>query len=165
MTGVFSWQPGVGLVGRYQLLFLRSDRYGGREQLPVHVVLAPKFNQEPTPRMGIDLPGSEAVVFQPFVMAGWAVDRAASGGTGVDAIHVWAYPDPGSGTSPIFLGAATYGDARPDVGAVFGSQFTNSGYSLTGSGLAPGAYDLVVYAHSAVTGTFNNAQAVRITIN
>jgi hypothetical protein len=55
------------------------------------------------------------------------------------------------------------GGSRPDVGNVYGSQFTNSGHNLAASGLSSGTYDVVVYAHSTVTGTFNQALVVRIT--
>ena len=44
---------------------------------------------------------------------------------------------PGSGVAPIFLGAAAYGVARNDVAALFGSRFTNAGYSHAVNGLAP----------------------------
>ena len=49
---------------------------------------------------------------QPLEVRGWAVDGSATSGTGVDAVHVWAYPAAGN---PVFLGAATYGLSRPDV--------------------------------------------------
>jgi subtilisin len=115
-------------------------------------------------RMAIDTPTGGAAATQPFAIAGWAIDQGATSGTGVDAVHIWAYPNPGSGTPPVFLGAASYGGVRPDVGAAFGAQFTNSGYGLMVRGLAPGPYQLVAYAHSTVTGTFNNAQAVTVTV-
>jgi hypothetical protein len=115
--------------------------------------------------MAIDTPPANAVVIQPFPLAGWALDLAAAGGTGVDTVHVFAFPNPGSGAAPIFLGAATYGIARPDIGGIFGPQFTNSGYSLTVSTLPPGIYQIVVFARSTVTGTFNNSRAVVVTVN
>lgn len=65
---------------------------------------------------------------------------------------------------PLFLGVATYGGERPDVGSLFGGQFAAPGYGLTVESLPPGVYDLIVYAHSTVTGTFNNAQVVRVTV-
>jgi hypothetical protein len=114
------------------------------------------------PAMAIDAPASGATRTQPFTIAGWAIDRGAPSGAGVDAIHVWAWPS--GGGPPLFVGAATYGAARPDVGALFGSRFTNSGYGLTASGLPPGTYDIVVYAHSTVTGEFNNSQRVAMTV-
>ena len=51
-----------------------------------------------------------------------------------------------------------------NVGAVYGSQFTASGYSLNVSGLTVGQqYIIGVYAHSTVTGTFNQSRFVTIT--
>ena len=38
------------------------------------------------------------------------------------------------------------------MGAFYGTRFTNSGYGLTASGLAPGYYQINVYAHSTVSG-------------
>ena len=60
-------------------------------------------------------------VGQPMQVSGWAVDGAATSGTGMDAVHVYAHPAAGS---PVFLGAATYGVSRPDIGASLGSRFT-----------------------------------------
>jgi glucose/arabinose dehydrogenase len=114
-------------------------------------------------QMAVDIPAPGATVARPFRIAGWALDRAAASGTGVDVIDVWAYPIAGGG--PIYLGGASYGGSRPDVGGVFGSQFTNSGFNLTATVAAPGGYDIVVFARSTVAGTFNNARVVRITVN
>jgi glucose/arabinose dehydrogenase len=117
------------------------------------------------PRMVNDVPVNGASNLPThFTLSGWALDLAASSGTGVDTIHVWAYPNPGSGTPPVFLGAAAYGTSRPDVGAAFGAQFTNTGYSLAVSNLAVGVYQLVVFAHSTVSGIFDNAAAVNVTV-
>ena len=117
------------------------------------------------PRMWIDMPGTGAKL-QPLRIAGWAIDLAAATGSGVDTVHVWAYPNPGSGTPAIFLGAAWYGGDRPDIAAAFGQdRFRLSGYDLTTSvALAPNTYQVVVFAHSTVTGTFNQAQTVNIEI-
>ena len=115
------------------------------------------------PQLAIDTPVAGAVLVQPFVVRGWAIDLAAPTGPGVDAVHIHAFP--ASGGPPVFLGIASYGAARPDIGAAFGAQFTNSGYELTASGLAPGTYDLVVFARSTATGTFNNARSVRASVS
>ena len=64
----------------------------------------------------------------------------------------------------IFLGAATYGGQRPDVGAYYGSRFTPSGYGLSVSGLSPGTYQLVVFGHSTVTDAFTNVRTVTVTV-
>jgi hypothetical protein len=117
----------------------------------------------PNPLMAIDGPPALSTQTQPFLTAGWALDFGAGVGPGVDAVHVWAVRV--SDGAQTFLGAASYGSPRSDVGTMFGSTFTNSGYALSISGLAAGTYDLFVYAHSTVTGTFNQVQAVRVTVN
>jgi len=116
------------------------------------------------PVMSLESPASGAAT-QPLVISGWAVDLAEPSGTGVDAIHVYAYPNPGSGQPPVFLGSAPYGASRPDVAAAFGDRFRTSGFSLIASGLTPGlTYQIVAYARSTVNGTFNNASAADVTL-
>jgi subtilisin len=112
--------------------------------------------------MSIDTPLSRTVG-QPFVLAGWAVDVDAAAGSGIDAIHVWAFPS--SGGAPIFVGVAAYGGTRPDVGVAFGAQFANAGYNLIVSDLPPGTYQLVAYAHSSVTGSFNTSIATVVVVS
>lgn len=123
-------------------------------------------NVAPSARVVVDLPRQGEVLTQPFDVAGWAFDGAAPSGTGIDVVHVWAFPNPAADPTgqPVFLGAAALGDPRPDVAAYFGAQFLPSGYHLTVNSLsrAPGAaYDLIVYAHSAVSGSWN-AQRVAV---
>jgi hypothetical protein len=117
-----------------------------------------------TPMMSLDIPGRNTTVAQPFAIGGWAFDGGSTTGSGVDAIHVWAYPNPGSGAPPVFVGATTAAWPRADVGAYYGSRFTNSGFGLVVSGLRPGLYQLTVFAHSTATGTFNNARSVVVTV-
>jgi glucose/arabinose dehydrogenase len=112
-------------------------------------------------QMAIDIPARSSTVGLPFAVAGWAFDAGAVSGTGVDTIHVWAYP--AAGGAPVFLGVPALGGGRPDVGAVFGSQFNSSGYNLLVTSLAAGTWDIVVYVHSSVSGTFDIAQVVRVT--
>jgi hypothetical protein len=115
------------------------------------------------PRMYIDTPGASAVIATSFMVAGWAIDPDAASGSGVDVVQAWAYPNPGSGAAAVFVGTATLGISRPDVAAAFGPAGASSGYGLIAT-LAPGTYDLVVFAHSAVTATFNQSQVVRVTV-
>lgn len=116
--------------------------------------------QRPAALIAIDTPGP-GTVSSPFTVAGWAADpSAAGGGPGIDAVHVWAYPS--SGAPPVFVGAAAYGAARPDVAAFLGSPFLHSGYGLTAS-LPAGTYTLVVFARSIDTRQFSS-QTVRITV-
>jgi hypothetical protein len=115
------------------------------------------------PRMNVDVPSNNARVLSTgFTVAGWALDLSAATTTGVDTVHVWAYP--ASGANPVFVGAASYGTSRPDVGAAFGkSIFNGSGFVLNAT-LAPGTYDLAVFARSTVAEAFNNTQLVRVTV-
>ena len=161
-TGVFTWQPGVGYVGNYDLIFVRRD--GGRvhERQDVRVVLHAKGSGFVGPQVVIDAPTSQADVAQPFVLAGWAADPGAAEGTGIATLHAWAYPL--AGGAPVFVGAATYGGARPDVAAVHGEQFRNAGYGLVVQGLAHGNYDLAVFAWSTEVGDFVPAKTVRVTV-
>jgi hypothetical protein len=94
-------------------------------------------------------------------VAGWAIEVGAATGTGVDAVHVWAYPS--SGGAPLLVGVASYGAARPDVGAIFGSRYTPSGFDVTGS-LPAGTYTIVAFAHSTTTNSFAGVQSVRVTV-
>lgn len=114
------------------------------------------------PYMSIEVPAPSTSVNQTFSMSGWAIDYAAASGTGVSTLHVWAYPNPGSGQAPIFLGVPAFGN-RGDVAAQFGSEFLNSGWSLTAT-LAPGTYQLYVAVWSTVTNSFNQAQTVVFTV-
>jgi hypothetical protein len=118
--------------------------------------------------MSIDAPSPEATITTPtFGIGGWAIDRRAPTGTGVGALHVYAYPNAGAGQA-IFLGVATMGISRPDVGSLYGSRFNTSGYVLNvtsaAKGLTPGVYNIVVWAQSTFTGTFTTNAVVRVTI-
>jgi hypothetical protein len=109
------------------------------------------------------VPDDHATSTSPLLIGGWAIDLGASTGTGMDAVHVWAFPNPGSGAAPVFLGAADYGVQRDDVGAIFGSRFAPSGFGLLAS-MAPGTYLLAVFGHSTVTNSFNVVRTRTVTI-
>ena len=144
--------------GEYQLIAfafsVRTGQFSIARTVPVTI--------RASPWLVVDTPQDGSSVSTPFTIAGWALDAAAATGTGVDAVHVWAYPT--AGGAPVFAGAGALGDARPDVGAFFGAQFANAGFHLEVSTLAPGTYTLVVYGHSAVTGAFSVEQHVRVTV-
>jgi glucose/arabinose dehydrogenase len=111
------------------------------------------------PRMFVDAPKSGSAVSQPFHVQGWGLDFGAvpGAGTGVDVVQVQAFPSAGG---PAVTFGTSYGLARPDVGAVFGSQFTNSGYRAVVTGLVPASYRFVVSLHSTVTNTFVASKTV-----
>ncbi len=161
-TGQFTWAPGVGFVGRYDLVFVRwvGARPVARQE--VRVILAPKGSGHVGVQVAIDTPRSQQNVGQPFELAGWAADLDAATGTGIDTLHVWAYPS--TGGAPVFLGTPTLGGVRPDVSAVHGNQFREAGFGLTVQGLNAGSYDLAVFPWSNVTGAFAPPHVVHVTV-
>ena len=128
----------------------------------VRIILAPKGSGAVGPQVVIDAPRSQQDVAQPFVLGGWAADLNATTGTGIATVHAWAYPL--TGGPPVFLGAASYGGARPDVAAVHGDEFRDSGFGLVVQGLAHGHYDLAVFAWSTEVADFVPAKVVRVTV-
>jgi len=161
-TGVFTWAPGVGFVGAYDLVFVRWAGARAVARQDVRLILAPKGSGHVGPQIVIDTPRSQQDVGQPFLLGGWAVDLAADVGTGIETLHAWAYPL--TGGPPVFVGAAVYGGPRPDVAAVHGEQFRDAGYGFLVQGLAHGNYDLAVFAWSRVSGGFVPAKLVRVTV-
>src|SRR5205085_1481841 len=63
-------------------------------------------------KIWLDTPSPNQTTSQNLTIGGWAVDLGASTGTGVDAVHVYAYPTSGPA---ILVGVATYGTSRPDI--------------------------------------------------
>jgi hypothetical protein len=167
-TGEFTWMPGVGFYGAYDLTFVdwRDDRAVARQD--VRITLNARGSNRVGPQTLIDVPGTGRVfrTGEAFYVGGWAADLDSTFGTGVDTVHVWAYPIDASGKAldPIFLGPAIYGGARPDVGAIYGDRFAGTGYGIIVNGLPPGTYDLAVFAFSTVVNNFTPAKVVRIVV-
>jgi hypothetical protein len=152
-------------AGSYRILVEARSTVTGRydaQQSADVTVTAPGA----TPYSALDSPAPDATVGASFNVEGWAVDVGATSGTGVDAVHIWAFPINGNtlGTG-VFLGEATLGGARPDVGAILGSQFTNSGFSGVGSGLPAGRWRIAAYPHSSVSGTFSAPRFSDVTVD
>ncbi len=161
-TGHFTWAPPAGFVGRYDLVFVRWAESRAMARHEVRVILAPKGRGHVGVQVAIDTPRAGQEVLQPFVLAGWAADLDAAVGTGIDTLHVWAYP--ATGGAPVFLGTPALGGVRPDVAAVHGDQFFASGFGLALQGLIPGTYDLAVFPWSSVTGGFAPPSIVQVTV-
>jgi hypothetical protein len=161
-TGAFTWAPGVGFIGPYDFVFMRSQRGRMISRHDVRIVLHPKHSGMTGVQLAIDTPQPQQDVVQPFAVAGWTADLAAPDGTGIGTVHVWAYPL--AGGPPVFLGAASYGTSRPDVAALHGERFGDSAFGLIVQGLPPGAYDLAVFAWSTEKGDFAPARTVRVTV-
>jgi hypothetical protein len=161
-TGVFTWAPGVGFVGAYDLVFVRWNGAAAVARHEVRIILEPKSSHLVGPQVVIDAPRSQQDVGQPFHLGGWAADFNAASGTGIATLHAWAYPL--TGGPPVFLGATGYGGRRPDVAAAHGEEFAESGFGLTVQGLTPGNYDLAVFAWSTERGGFVPPRTVRVTV-
>ena len=90
-----------------------------------------------------------------MTISGWAVDMSKPTGTGVDQVQVWCVnASTGTGT---FLGTATYGLPRNDVGVFLGDfRFNPSGFSRTNTtSLASGTYYILVISHSIGAPSWN----------
>jgi N-acetylneuraminic acid mutarotase len=79
------------------------------------------------PMIAIDSPVPDATVRGGLTLTGWALDGTASGGSGVEEVHVYLDGGPGVG---VLLGAAQRGAPRPDVDAAYGRRDSNPGWSL-----------------------------------
>ena len=150
-------------AGSYDLVVFAHSTVTGtfNNSKSVRIAVLPPLSK---PRMAVDLPGVGQSISQNFRVSGWALDLASTSGTGVSNVDVWAYPV--AGGNALWVGSATLGTSRPDVGAAFGaSRYSASGFDLNVYGALPrGDYNLVVFARSSVIGSFNNAVSVRIKV-
>ena len=172
VTGIFVWQAGVGFVGTYDFVFIRSVSGQAVARRDVKIILNPMHSTRVGPQTVIDAPaargsdGTPSVVSKDgFAVTGWAADFSSTVDSGVDVVHVWAYPVNGGGANdPIFVGPALVNGSRPDVGALYGARFGKTGYGLVVNTLPPGIYDIAVFAYSTVSQTFAPAQIVRVIV-
>lgn len=77
------------------------------------------------PWVVVETPQNQAIAYQPFTISGWALDYAATANPGIDQVLVWAYPNLTSTEGGFSVGAATYGDARPDIGGQLAARGTS----------------------------------------
>ena len=122
------------------------------------VALKPAIAQAPF--IQVDGPASGSQMRQPFAISGFAIDPAAAN-PGITTIHAWAFSSTGQAR---FIGVANYGLSRPDVAAVYGPQFTASGYSINVKGLAPGNYLIGLYGWVNSTQNFTAVGSLSVTI-
>ena len=73
------------------------------------------------PRGSLDVPANGQVVAGTISVAGWAVDLAAHDGTAKDRVQIYL-----DGTQ---VASADPGQSHPEIGAAYGENFTNSGWS------------------------------------
>jgi hypothetical protein len=165
-TGEFTWMPGVGFYGVYDFVFVRWNDGVAAARQDVRITLNAKGSNRVGAQTIVDAPTAGARVGPAFLVGGWAADLDSPVDTGVSTVHVWAYPVDQSGNrrDPIFIGPAIYGGARPDVAAVYGDRFANSGYGIIVNTLPPGTYDIAVFAYSPMVNNFTPAKVVRVVV-
>jgi len=98
--------------------------------------------------MSIDSPAPNAHVGGTVQVSGWAINRHYGPNSGVDRVVLYLDDEARTGQ---YLGEATYGDYRPDVGNAFGDQrFDYSGFHFDwdSNSVPVGTHTLYVYAHS-----------------
>ncbi|HLH22542.1 MAG TPA: fibronectin type III domain-containing protein [Chloroflexota bacterium] len=99
----------------------------------------------------VDQPTEGAEVSARQRIAGWAVDRAAASGTGIEAVRVALDPAPDGGDDQLYM-PLVYGVPRADVAYTLGNpRFAISGFAQDWAavGTPPGRHRLVVQAKSA----------------
>ncbi len=112
----------------------------------------------PEPEMGVDLP-QELEMQLPFVISGWAIDRAAMAGTGVEVVQVLD-----GGCEGAVIGIAEYGLERPDIAELDGEQFRYSGWEFEVARLHLGERILAVRTQSYGAESYNQCRALPITV-
>lgn len=139
----------LALLLMAMLLAVGCTRSGGASSEP---------EPQSHPAMSVEMPASEQVS-QPFLVSGWAIDRAALEGTGVSVVQIMD-----EGCEGTVIGIAEYGIERTDVAANHGQQFLYSGWQFEVERLRPGEHTLAVRAKSTVAGDYNQCQAIQITV-
>ena len=120
-------------------------------------------DDEPEPGGFLDMPAAGQVLRGAFQVGGWAMDRRAVTGTGIDAVDLYARAGPNFTAPGTLLGHASYGHPRPDVAAQHGAQFTNTGFGMIAPGLPAGTYDIVASVRIVATGAWTTLAPNRVT--
>jgi hypothetical protein len=160
-AGQFTWNTGNVAPGTYWVYALASDALDARGAYSTGKIRVNSGGGSTNgdPLTVIEQPTNGATVNPSFTLSGWAIDRDAPSGSGVDYVQVYRRV---SGGSNVFLGNATRTN-RTDIASTYGSQFLNSGYTMNIASLAPGTYTMTVMAHSTVTNTFDT-KTVNVTV-
>lgn len=110
---------------------------------------------------------STATVAQPFKVTGFAIDTRATMGTGVTAVELYWVDNTGFH----LIGTATYGLPHQHIADALGSEFLNSGWEMTVSGIptsgtvpAGAGVSIQAFARSAVDASTLAAGATRVTV-
>lgn len=108
--------------------------------------------QVSAPRLEIDEPGGGQTVQGVVTVRGWAADMGSLNGAGVSDVHVRV--------NDTFIGAASYGETRPDVAGHLGdARFGATGYRITfdSRGFPNGNVTVQVAYRSAISGMWHSS--------
>lgn len=141
--GRFFWQAPAAFLGTFPLTFVDS---GGRVELEVTIV-EPMVDDNAA--LTITSPRAGANPNPVITVAGTARDPQTISGSGISAVHVWAYRKDVAAVPPQFLGEAT---------------LTDDHYTLTTAPLQPGTYEIAVFAWIARTASWAPATTVTIAV-
>ncbi len=167
-TGAFTWAPASASIGRYDLTFVRWSGGHAVARQDVRVTLNAEGQQ---PRRPADdhrrcrLAAGRFAAGDAFCVGGWAADLDSPDDTASAPCTCGRIRS--TRTAPArsdFIGPAIFGGARPDVAAVYGDRFLDSGYGIIVNGLAPGTYDIAVFAYSTVVNNFTAARVARVIV-
>jgi hypothetical protein len=130
-------------------------------QVPI-TVLPPAASPPPPPLNALVAPtGSERVSrkLDSFTIRGFALDPAATTGTGIDRVQV--YMDEPRFQGGTFVGEAQFGGSTPSAAAQFGPHFSEAGYriDIRPSDFTAGNHHVYIYARSSVSGLETQAVA------
>src|SRR5215471_19022615 len=163
-AGQYVWTTSNVPPGTYWIYAVVNDAWNVTARYSTGPLKVSSFTPPSEPMIAIDTPTPGQVLTSAFEVGGWALDHAAPSGTGVDDIQFYVHPN--TITTPgVFIGHGRVGLARADVGAVLGTQFTNSGYHYTITGMSPGNFVLEVQAHSTVTNAYTIVATVPFSVS
>jgi hypothetical protein len=146
-NGQFYWQPPVPYFGAFDLVFVsQNDGNLSRTNLTVTIV-DPTAGGDSEVTIASPRPGADPNPV--LTVAGRAVDTLAATGSGIAAVHVWAYRIDVPDVPPRFLGAASLEADR---------------YTLRTPALDPGSYDIAVFAWNTRLGAWAPAAVVSIAV-
>ncbi len=97
-------------AGTYDIAAFPYSTLTGRSRRLLSPAL-PSHRRVIRPRMWVDTPAQNEITSTRIRVTGWALDFGSAINSGVNAVHVWAYPT--NGARPILVGTGDYGIRTP----------------------------------------------------
>jgi hypothetical protein len=160
-AGVHAFVQLLDGPGTYMLAFYAHSTVDDTFTLVTRLVTIPP----PQFVFSLDAPQAGSSTSSPVRISGWVIDRAdvdqTPDGSGIEFIQIYAYPV--AGGAPTLVCGPYAVDPRPDVAAIFGSRFVNSGFNCE-TPMSAGTYDLAVYLFSSRTRQYSPPSVIRFTV-